>query len=54
MVAVLKFDAEERKIRQLPYYLTANVISGTTFFLCGLDPFLKSHVCLSCLHYVDT
>ncbi|XP_011654994.1 uncharacterized protein LOC101208658 isoform X2 [Cucumis sativus] len=27
MVAVLKFDAEERKIKQLPYYLTANVIS---------------------------
>lgn len=30
MVAVLKFDAEERKIRQLPYYLTANVISEVT------------------------
>lgn len=38
MVAVLKFDAEERKIRQLPYYITANVISGSTFFLCGLEP----------------
>lgn len=37
MVAVLKFDAEERKIKQLPYYLTANVISGNTFSLCGLE-----------------
>ncbi|XP_038892131.1 uncharacterized protein LOC120081378 isoform X2 [Benincasa hispida] len=30
MVAVLKFDTEERKIRQSPYYLTANVISEVT------------------------
>lgn len=41
MVAVLKFDAEERKIKQLPYYLTANVISGNTFSLCGLELSLK-------------
>ncbi|XP_022146764.1 uncharacterized protein LOC111015892 isoform X2 [Momordica charantia] len=30
MVAVLRFDSEERKIRQLPYYITANVISDVT------------------------
>ncbi|KAG6600918.1 Syntaxin-binding protein 5-like protein, partial [Cucurbita argyrosperma subsp. sororia] len=30
MVAVLKFDAEERKIKLLPYYLTSNVISDVT------------------------
>lgn len=28
---VLKFDAEEGNLQQLPYYIAANVIAGNTF-----------------------
>lgn len=28
MVSLLKYDAEDRKIKLLPYYITANFIAG--------------------------
>lgn len=33
MVYVLKYDADQRKLTNLPYYVPTNVIAGTAFII---------------------